>query len=52
MKRVIAVLVFITIGSMVFALGAQEGMTEEEAIAKIEEKITAMRLTLEEDVNP
>jgi hypothetical protein len=48
MKRVIAVLVFITIGTMVFALGAREGMTEEEAIAKIEEKVTAMALTLEE----
>lgn len=48
MKRVIAVLAFITIGSMVFALGAREGMTKEEAIAKIEEKIVAMQLTLED----
>jgi hypothetical protein len=48
MKRVIAVLVFIALGSMVFALGAREGMTEEEAIAKIEEKVAALQLTLEE----
>jgi hypothetical protein len=48
MKKLIAALVFITIGTMVFALGAREGMTEEEAIAKIEERTAALQLTLED----
>lgn len=48
MKRLIAMTVLIAIGSMAFALGNREQLTEEEALALIDQKIAELQLTLEE----
>jgi len=48
MKRFIALAVLFAIGSMAFALGARDQMTEEEALALIDQKVAELQLTLEE----
>jgi hypothetical protein len=48
MKRFIAVTVLIAIGSLAFALGNREQLTEEEALALIDQKVAELQLTLEE----
>lgn len=48
MKRLIALVVLVTVGTMAFARGAREQMTEEEALVLIDQKIAELQLTLEE----
>lgn len=48
MKRLMAMVVLIAMGGLVFAMGAKSPMTEAEAIALIDQKVATMQLTAED----
>ncbi|HUW70231.1 MAG TPA: hypothetical protein VMX33_08345 [bacterium] len=48
MKRLMTVVVLIAMGGLVFAMGAKAPMTQDEALALIDQKIATMQLTTED----
>ncbi|MBN1242770.1 MAG: hypothetical protein JXA15_08690 [Spirochaetales bacterium] len=48
MKKMMLVIALLAAGTMAFALGARESMTEDEALAALELKIAELELTDEE----
>mgnify|MGYP001232418568 CR=1 FL=1 len=48
MKRLITVVVLIAMGGLVFAMGAKAPMTQDEAIALIDQKIATLQLTADD----
>ncbi len=50
LKKLMIVIALLAIGTMAFALGARESMTEDEALAALELKIVELGLTDEEAV--
>ena len=48
MKKLMIVIALLAAGTMAFAMGAREDMSEEEALARIDAKIAELGLTLED----
>ena len=48
MKRLVTMAVLLATGALVFAMGTRQSMTEDEALALIDQKIIDMNLTLED----
>ncbi len=48
MKKLITMVALIVMGGLVFAMGAKAPMTQDEAIALIDQKIATMQLTLDD----
>lgn len=48
MKRVVAIIGMLALTVAAFGLGNRQGMTEEEALALIDQKVMELKLTLEE----
>lgn len=48
MKRLITVVVLIAMGGLVFAMGAKAPMTQDEAIALIDQKVATLQLTADD----
>lgn len=48
MKRLLTMVVLIAVGGLVFAMGAKAPMTQDEAIALIDQKVATMQLTAED----
>jgi len=50
MKRLLSMVVLVVMGGLVFAMGAKAPMTQDEAIALIDQKIATMQLTADDGV--
>ncbi|HPE36163.1 MAG TPA: hypothetical protein PK625_03375 [Spirochaetales bacterium] len=48
MKKTLTVLLFMALAVSAFAMGARQAMTEDEALAMIDAKVTELELTLED----